>query len=243
MRLYHTLANNELFHICAESAETGDDGPLLEDVISLIKEAVLDFEDILSVDECTPPERRHRTLREARVQHATATTSHAAARFVEDNRGRRALRKTHPTAHKHVAPRARHLRYNHFTRPARCRMQGTCYNRELLDGFSIIGGYDGTQIFLKLKIDVSKQDMMDIRGAITQPLQFLTNADFLLDLNLSDHGSAIVNSIFDNIDADVSFSAGAHLGATGEQINNVFCYEIPSYIDQICIFLCLINPK
>ena len=210
----------------------------------MIKEAVLDFDNTLGDEECTPPERRHRALREARAQYAMAP--HASARFEEDSRGRRSLRKTHPDAHQHhvVAPRARHLRYNHFTRPARRRrMQDACFNSELLDGFSIVGGYDGTQIFLKLKIDVSKQDMMDIRGAITQPLQFLTNADFLLDLNLSDHGSAIVNSIFDNIDADVSFSAGAHLGATGEQINNVFCYEIPSYIDQICIFLCLINPK
>ena len=179
----------------------------------MIKEAVLDFDNTLGDEECTPPERRHRALREARAQYAMAP--HASARFEEDSRGRRSLRKTHPDAHQHhvVAPRARHLRYNHFTRPARRRrMQDACFNSELLDGFSIVGGYDGTQIFLKLKIDASKRAISDTRDVVLKPLQYLSESKFFDGKDFFGSGYT-VTSVFDNIETDVSFLASAHLGA------------------------------
>eukprot|EP00956_Cyclotella_meneghiniana_P034230 scaffold102673_cov71-Cyclotella_meneghiniana.AAC.1 len=178
--------SNELFHLCAEAAETGDVGPLLEDVITMIKEDVLDFVDfdnLFTAEGCTTG-RRHRALREAGIHRAT--TSHAIfKRTAGDHRGRRALRKTHPSACSPRAGRARHLPYNHFTRPPRRRrLQTECPSIELLDGISIIGGYDGIQIFLKLELDVSKEDKEDLREVILKPLELLNEAEFLRELNL-----------------------------------------------------------
>ena len=219
--IYHiTLSvKNELFHLCAEAAETGDVGPLLEDVITMIKEDVLDFVDfdnLFTAEGCATG-RRHRALREAGIHRAT--TSHAIfKRTAGDHRGRRALRKTHPSACSPRARRARHLPYNHFTRPPRRRrLQTECPSIELLDGISIIGGYDGIQIFLKLELDVSKEDIEDLREVILKPLKLLSEAEFLRELNLFEDGDSLADSIFDNIEADISFSAGAHMGATGKE--------------------------
>ena len=216
-------AQNELSHLCAEAAETGDTGPLLEDVISMLVEDVLDFDNLFTAQGCTSTERRHRALQEARVHRAMARP-HATGtpRIVGDHRGRRALRKTHPMArHLHrIAPRARHLRYNHFTRPPRRprrHLQAECSKAELLDGLFIKGGYDGSQIFVKLELDVSKGAMEELREVILKPLQHLNDIEFLQDLNLFTGGDSVVDSIFDNINADISFSASAHMGVTGKQ--------------------------
>ena len=140
------------------------------------------------------------------------------SRVSRDHRGLRSLRKFHPDALSHHAPRARHLRYNHFTRPPRRRhLTEACDCTELLDGLSIKGGYDGTRIFFKLELDVSKEAMSDLRDVILKPILLLSETDFMQDLsNLFIDGASIVDSVFDNIEADISFSAGAHLGATGK---------------------------
>ena len=214
-RVFVNEAKNEIYHLCAEAAETGDVGPLLEDAIALVVEEVLSFE----AEECSP-DRRGRVLHEARVNHAT--TSWATSRIVAvDHRGRRSLRKTHPkaavrTLHRSLAPRVRHLRFNHFTRPPRRRHLEACTSTELLDGLSIKGGYDGSQIFFKLELDVSKGEISDIRDIILKPLQLLSESDFFNGKDFFGGGAASAASVFDNIDADISFSAGAHLGATGE---------------------------
>ena len=214
-------AQNELSHLCAEAAETGDTGPLLEDVISMLVEDVLDFDNLFTAQGCTSTERRHRALQEARVHRAMARPHVTGTpRIVGDHRGRRALRKTHPMArHLHrIAPRARHLRYNHFTRPPRHRhLEAECSKAELLDGLFIKGGYDGSQIFVKLELDVSKGAMEELREVILKPLQHLNDIEFLQDLNLFTGGDSVVDSIFDNINADISFSASAHMGVTGKQ--------------------------
>lgn len=211
-------AKNELFHLCAEAAETGDVGPMLEDVTSMLVEDVLDFDSLSTTSGCTN-ERRHRTLHQARARAQHAISFYSSSRTA-DHRGRRALRQNHPRARRlhGAAPRARHLRYNHFTRPPRRRhLQNECSSTELLDGLLIKGGYDGTQIFFKLELDVSKENVGDPRDVILRPLHLLSEADFLKDLNLFEEGSSVVDSIFDNIDADISFLAGAHMGATGRQ--------------------------
>jgi hypothetical protein len=221
--LLHSLnqANNEIQHQCAEVALTGDVGPLFDDVLCMVIEDVMDF-DIRSAEACTT-ERRHRSLREAREHHAIA--SHTAARTAVDHRSRRALRKTHPDARslRRFAPRARHLRYNYFTRPPRSRhLQSECA-AELLDGLSVKGGFDGTQIFIKISLDVSKGDLAgDIRDVILKPLRLLNETEFLQDLNLFANGSSVLDSVFDNIDDDISFSAGTHLEATGEKTAMIY---------------------
>ena len=225
-----TSAKNELFHLCAEAAETGEAGPLLEDVISMLVEDVLDFGNLFTAEGCTT-ERRHRALREARLHRATSLHATAASpaplKIVGDHRGRRALRKTHPMARhlQRITPRASHLRYNHFTRPPRRRhLQAECSSAELLDGLFIKGGYDGSQIFVKLELDVSKGAMEDLRDVILKPLQLLGETEFLQDLNLFSGGNSVIDSIFDNINADISFSAGAHMGVTGKQ--NTYKYAL-----------------
>lgn len=221
--LKHT-AKNEMFHLCAEALETGDVGPFLDDVLSMLVEDVLDFDSLSTADECNT-ELRHRTLREARIHHAI--TSHANPKLsTGDRRGHRALRKTHPAARNihRLAPRARHLRFNHFTRPPRRRrLQTGCSNAELLDGLSLKGGYDGTQIFFKLKLDVSKNDVGDLRDILLKPLEVLneTGSNFLDELNLFSGGTSVMDTVFDNIDVDISFLAGAHMAATGKQYPHV----------------------
>jgi hypothetical protein len=195
----------------------------------MLVEDVLDFDSLFAAEGCTPG-RRHRALREAQTHRAT--TSHATRRFARDHRGRRALRTTHPTARglRRAAPRARHLRFNHFTRPPRCRqLQNECSSVQLLDGLSIKGGYDGTQIFFKLELDVSKGGMSDLRDVIMKPLQLLSESDFFNGKDFFGDGAAAAASVFDNIDADISFSAGAHLGATvGFELQGDEFIQIPS---------------
>ena len=184
----------------------------------MIKEDILDsvdFDNLLTAEGCTTG-RRHRALREASVHRATI--SHAILKgTAADQRGWRALRKTHPTVFRGLAPRARHFRYSRFTRPPRRRLQAECSSTELLDGLSITGGYDGTRIFFKLELDVSKNDEEDLREVILKPLQQLSKADFLQELNLFGDAESVVDSIFDGIDADISFSSGAHMEASGKE--------------------------
>lgn len=197
-------AKNELFHVCAEAAETGDVGPSLDDAISMLKEDVLDFDSISNAAGC-PLGRRHRALHDTNALYATSRIG-----------GRRVLRKTHPSAgalQRVALSRARHLRFNHFTRPPRRRSLQQACSSELLDHLSIIGGYDGTQIFFKLELDASKGTMSGIRDVVLKPLQLLSESDFFSDKYFLGDGSAAA-TVFDNIDLDISFSAGAHMGAT-----------------------------
>ena len=209
------IAKNEVFHLCAEAKETGDIGPSLDDILSMLAEDILNYDRLF-----TATERRQRVLHRARAPHKIE--SHATSRIVGNRRGRPAHRKTHPAALKfrRLAPRARHLRYNHFTRPTRPRrhLQSDSSIAELLDGLSISGGYDGSQVFFKLELDVSKDDIGDLRAVVLKPLQLLDEAAFLSDLNLFSGASSVVDSIFDNIAADISFSAGAHLEVTGNSM-------------------------
>lgn len=50
-----------------------------------------------------------------------------------------------------------------------------------------------------------------------KPLQQLSKADFLQELNLFGDAESVVDSIFDGIDADISFSSGAHMEASGKE--------------------------
>jgi hypothetical protein len=179
----------------------------------MLTEDILGFNNVFAVEE-----RRHRALREARAH--LATTSRIKSRLTTNHRGQRALRKTHPSAHglHRRVLRAHHLSYNYFTRPQRRNLQ-TNYSEdtELLDGLYLKGGWDGSQIFIKLELDVSRKGVDDLRDAILKPLGLLSETDFLQDLNLNSGGPS-GGSNFDGIDADISFSAGAHLGATGKYI-------------------------
>jgi hypothetical protein len=210
--------NRVILPINTEAAETGDDGPNLEDVISMLTEDVISESLLSSLSAAASSGRRHRALHEARVNHAS--TSHSPLKAKRNARGHRALRKTHPSSaslHRR-APRAHHFRYNSFTRPKR-RLQLDVVTSALLDSLSITGGYDGSQIFFKLEMDVSKEVVKDLNEIILKPLRLLSEADFLSDLNLFSGGSSETSF---HLESDISFSASAHLGATGK------CY---SYID------------
>ena len=130
------------------------------------------------------------------------------------SRSRRALRatratKTSPKSHG-CAPRTRHLRYNYFGRPRRHLQEDI--GSEVLDFFSVVGGYDGAQIFFEVVMDVSKQAVDDLDSLILQPLQTSNIADLLNTLNLYNGNSSEL--LFD-MDAEISFSSSAHLGVTG----------------------------
>jgi hypothetical protein len=206
--------NRAILPTNTEAAETGDEGPNLEDVISMLMEDVISESLLSSLSAAASSGRRHRALHEARVNHAS--TSHSPLKAKRNARGHRALRKTHPSAaslHRR-APRAHHLRYNSFTRPRR-RLQetGDDIKSELLDALSITGGYDGIQLFFKLEMDVSKEVVKDLNEVILKPLRLLSEADFLSDLNLFTAGSSETSF---QLESDISFSASAHMGARGK---------------------------
>jgi hypothetical protein len=99
----------------------------------------------------------------------------------------------------------------------------------LLDGLFIKGGYDGTQIFFKLELDVSKGGMSDLRDVIMKPLQLLSESNFFNGKDFFSDGADAAASVFDNIDADISFSAGAHMGVTvGFELQGNEFIQIPS---------------
>lgn len=182
----------------------------------MLAEDILDFDNLLAGN----TERRHRALHKARANYAS--TTHATSRIALDHRGRRALRKAHPSdPHpiRRVAPRARHLSYNRFTRPARRRRLNEDVSTEILDRLSITGGWNCNKIFIKIELDVSKEGIDDIKEVILKPLRLLNETDFLKDMNLFDGGDSALDSVFDDLDLDISFSAGAHMGATGKQLH------------------------
>lgn len=93
----------------------------------------------------------------------------------------------------------------------------------------IKGGYDGTQIFFKLELDVSKGGMSDLRDVIMKPLQLLSESNFFNGKDFFSDGADAAASVFDNIDADISFSAGAHMGVTvGFELQGNEFIQIPS---------------
>eukprot|EP00956_Cyclotella_meneghiniana_P034977 scaffold109952_cov105-Cyclotella_meneghiniana.AAC.1 len=170
--------------ILEEAVQTGDVGPMLEDLITMMIEDVLDFDN---VEGCT---ERRRALREARSHHAVRNSGSRNS----DHRGRRHLRKTHPAARalRRLAPRAQHLPYNHFTRPRRRRhLQAECFNTELLDGLSIKGGYDGTKIFFNIDLDVSRRVIEESREVVLKPLEFLSQTELLQSLNLGNNDGGL----------------------------------------------------
>lgn len=85
-------------------------------------------------------------------------------------------------------------------------MQGSLVG-DLLDSLSISGGYDGSQFFLKLDIDISKQYASDLDSIIERPLELLREISFVNDLFEGDLSSI-------SFDADISFTAGTHVGVT-----------------------------
>jgi hypothetical protein len=190
------------------------EGPTLDDVISMLVEDVIG-EALLARSRV----RRHRSLREAHINHAV--TSHSPLKARRNARGHRALRRTHPSAvHLHrPAPRAAHLRHNRFTRPRR-RLQNSVVSA-LLDSLSITGGYDGSQIFFKLEMDISKEAVQDLEELILKPIRLLSETDFASDMSMLFSLDGSSQSSFD-LAADIGFSASAHLGATGEYITNIF---------------------
>lgn len=198
-------AKNEFFHICQEVEETGERGPTLEDVKALILEGVLGENSNSGGSSTTS--RRQRALHQTRSRRATASS---LARL--QPRGHRALRATHPSAkRRRRALRSHHLPFNHYTRPRPSaqnhrHLQGSLVG-DLLDSLSVSGGYDGSQFFLKLDIDISKQYASDLDSIIERPLELLREISFVNDLFEGDLSSI-------SFDADISFIAGTHVGVT-----------------------------
>ena len=185
-------AKNELFHLCEEIKETGDAPPTLEDVISLI------LEDVLG-------ESKAVAAGSADVEVAGRRALHTIGKHpVLAKRRRRALR-------------AHHLSHNRFTRPRRLghhtrHLQATNALGDLMDAISITGGYEGSLLFLRVELDLSKQSILEKDALIEKPLDLLSEVDFLTDL----FGGSGSGGIAGSIDADISFSASAHVGVLGK---------------------------
>jgi hypothetical protein len=169
---------------------------------------------------------RRRTLHEARMARASTATSLSLYSTRVDPRGKRSLRATHPSAaphHRRRALRARHLSFNRLTRPQRRTQEASSALNELLDSISVKGGYDGTQVFIKFEMDVSKENVNGLDAIITKPLDLLSDNDLLSRLNLFSGDSA--NETLFHLVADISFSSSAHIGVTGK-----IC-KSPSHVD------------
>lgn len=202
-------------------AETGAKGPTLEDVISLILEDILGQASDTSASTTV---RRHRALHEHRTARAVSSSSaHTTIR-----RGR-SLRSSHPmTNRRKRALRSHHLPFNRFTRPKRSskhhRRLASSVVGDLLDSLAITGGYDGNQIFFKVELDISKEVTEGLDTIIEKPLELLSEVSFLTDLFGT--GSSTTSAF--SFAADISMTAGAHLGVMGEYLKSL-CYQNASY--------------
>ena len=174
-------AKNELFHLCAEVEATGVDPPSIEDVIALIQE------DVFGAQGERPEADARRVLsrRALRNHHLHHTRS---SRHQRD----RALR-------------AHHLPFNHYTRPRSRRLQDASSADDLLDSLAVEGGFDGSMIFVRLCIDLSKSELEIIDDLLKSPLDALSNIEALQDVfaSVGNTGSSLV--------LETDYSAGAHL--------------------------------
>ena len=83
---------------------------------------------------------------------------------------------------------------------------------DLLDSLVVTGGYDGSKLFYKLEMDISKEVVEGLDTIIEKPLELLSEVSFLTDLFGT--GSSTTSSF--DFAADISMTSGAHLGVMGE---------------------------
>ena len=192
-------AKSELFHLCKEIEVTGAPPPRLEDVISMI------LEDIVGESEGIAAVSTSQTIQRRRMLHVPDTHHldiHHNGRPSELSRGRRR------------ALRAHHLPYNRFKRPRRLGHQHRHLSSDvagdLMDAISVEGGYDGSTVFFKLELDVSKQAVSSLDDLLKAPLDLLTEADFFESLFNSSVDSPLT------VESDISLSAGAHISIRGK---------------------------
>ena len=198
-----TIAKSELFHLCKEVELTGATAPTLEDVISMV------LEDVLGENQGISATSTAQTAQQRRMRHVPETSHmdlhHNGRPSALSNGKRRALR-------------AHHLPHNHLKRPRRLghkhRHLSSDPLGDLLDAISVEGGYDGTAVFFKLELDVSKQQVSSLGELLEKPLDLLSEVDFLQQLFKDDSGSGSPL----NIQTDISLSAGAHLSIRGESL-------------------------
>lgn len=136
--------------------------------------------------------------------------------------GRRLLHTTasHTSPMRGRALRAHHLPHNRFIRPRHHRqlVEQDDPLGDLLDKLSISGGYDGSKIFFRFELDVSKQSISSLEEIIQKPLDLLKEVEFLKNLFPSAAGVGGTDSHF-QLDTDISFAASAHVGVLGESID------------------------
>lgn len=209
-------AGGELFHLCQEIKQSGEDPPTLEDVVSHILEDVLGTS---SAESSTSAATGDDAVRRRRL--------HEISRSSLPNR-RRALR-------------ARHLMRNSYIRPQRYLQEEEDADLvgDLLDSLSVSGGFDGSKIFIRFVLDLSKQVVSSLDDIIQAPLSLLNEVDFLKKLL---PGSAESSPI--NLDLSMDLNAGAHLSLLGMFPDHLrtcaatvshLCFDLFS---SICLLFC-----
>lgn len=162
--------------------------PSIEDVIAMIQEDVFGAQGGPS-SEGSARVRSRRSLRSHHLPH-TRSSRHQRDR----------------------ALRAHHLPHTRFTRPRDLRsrrLESADLVEDLIDSLSVDGGFDGSMLFVRLSLDVSKDVLDGIQDLLLSPLGRISEVDFLTDVFSS--GDNTSTPFGDTISVDGAFSAGAHL--------------------------------
>ena len=83
-----------------------------------------------------------------------------------------------------------------------------------MDAISVEGGYDGSTVFFKLELDVSKQAVSSLDDLLKAPLDLLSEVDFFKSLFNSSVDSESTSPL--TVESDISLSAGAHISIRGK---------------------------
>lgn len=161
------------------------------------------------------------------------SNSQASARL----RSRRQLRfhhlpHTRSSRHqRHRGLRAGHLPHTRYTRPKPLRtrrLNNEATSTNLIDSLSVEGGYDGSMLFVRLSLDVSKAGLELVDDLLLTPLEQITGADFLNKIFTS--GDNQTSPFADTVSLEADFSAGAHLSVmTGFEIIGADLANIASF--------------
>jgi len=195
-------AKNELAHLCKEVEEFDFPPPTIEDVIHVISESVFG--------------------------EGTAATD-----IISETRRRRALRAKHLPRNRYTRPRS--LRRRRMQEKQQEGYQGGQRRLQeninlvdnLVDSLSVTGGYDGTEFFLQLDLDVSKQIMDGLETIIQKPLSLLNEIKYLSDLFPASGETSSIDLPFGTFEFDADFAAGARLSVrtgfeiTGEKFSDI----------------------
>jgi hypothetical protein len=202
--------------------ESGLPPPSIDDVIALIQEEVF----------------------------GTGKNGGGSSEGAASSQSRRSLRSHHlphtqgSRHQRHRALRAHHLPYNHFESPRDMRRLQSASEllEDLLDSLSVEGGYDGEMVYVRLSLDISKEDLDVIKDLLLQPLNRLSGElDFLSGIFGSDGGSETSLPFGSTVNVDVDFSVGVHVSVlvgfeiTSNELSTIFQFNASSIAERAFI--------